>query len=251
MTQSPGKDQRRLYRDLAWTWPIISAPETYVEESEEFARLIQQHSQIEAKTLLNMGCGGGHNDWTLKKHFRLTGVDVSEDMLALARRRNPEVTYLPGDMRTLRLGETFDAVVVFDSIDYMLTEDDLRAAFETVFLHLKPGGAFLTYQEIDPKTYQQNLVRHQIGREGDVEIVFIEHSYDPDPTDTTIECTFVYLIRRGGELQIETDRHLCGIFQTETWLTLLRETGFDVREVLDKTPEEATTFVCIRPLALT
>ena len=34
MTQSFDNDQRRLYRDLAWTWPIISAPETYVEETE-------------------------------------------------------------------------------------------------------------------------------------------------------------------------------------------------------------------------
>jgi SAM-dependent methyltransferase len=249
MTESSDKDQRRLYGDLAWTWPIVSAPETYVEESEESARLIREQSQIEAKTLLNMGCGGGHNDWTLKKHFRLTGADISEDMLALARRRNPEVTYHVGDMRTLRLGKTFDAVVIFDSIDYMLTEDDLRAAFETAFLHVKPGGVFLTYEEIRPETYAQNRTQHQVGREGDVEIVFIENYYDPDPSDTTIECTFVYLIRRGGKLEIETDRHVCGLFPTETWMTLLREVGFKVTELPGKTPEEATTFICLKPPA--
>jgi SAM-dependent methyltransferase len=236
-----------MYGDLAWTWPIISAPETYIEESERAARLIREHSQIEAKTLLNMGCGGGHNDWTLKKHFRLTGADVSEDMLALARGRNPEVTYHVGDMRTLRLGETFDAVVIFDSIDYMLTEDDLRAAFETAFLHVEPGGVFLTYQEIRPETFKQNVVQHQVGRECDVEIVFIENYYDPDPSDTTIECAFIYLIRRGGKLQIETDRHLCGIFPTETFGALLREVGFEVKELPGKKPEDATTFICLKP----
>jgi SAM-dependent methyltransferase len=241
MTPPSSNDQRRLYGDLAWTWPIISAPESYVEESEQFCNLIRQHSRIEPKTLLNLGCGGGHNDHTLKNHFRLTGTDLSEDMLALARRRNPDVTYLPGDMRTLRLGETFDAVVAFDSMNYMLTEDDLRAAFKTAFLHLKPDGVFVTYQEIIPQTFEQNRLKHQAGAEGDVEIVFIENWYDPDPTDTTVEATFVYLIRRGGRLHIETDHHLCGIFRTETWLTLLRETGFDVKEVKN------TTFVSLKP----
>jgi len=247
MNTPSSTDQRRLYGDLAWIWPIISSREEYIQESEEFSQLIRRHSQVEAKTLLNMGCGGGHNDFTLKKHFRLTSIDVSEGMLASARRLNPEVTYLAGDMRTLRLNETFDAVVVFDSISYMLTEEELRAAFTTAFLHLRPGGVFLTYQETNPQTFEQNCVGHQVGVQGDTEIVFIENSYDPDPTDTTIEATFIYLIRRGGRLQIETDHHLCGIFPQETWLTLLRETGFGVREILGKTPEEVTTFVCVKP----
>ena len=36
-----------------------------------------------------------------------------------------------GDLRSVRLGETFDAVLVHDAIDYMTTEVELRAAFET------------------------------------------------------------------------------------------------------------------------
>jgi hypothetical protein len=47
VTGSSDKDQRRLYDDLAWTWPIISAAETYVEESERFCQLIREQSQIE------------------------------------------------------------------------------------------------------------------------------------------------------------------------------------------------------------
>ena len=248
MAPSSDKDQRRLYGDLAWTWPIISAPETYVEESERFASLLREHSPREVTTVLNLGCGAGHNDWTLKRHFRVTGVDLSEDMIALARRRNPEVEYRVGDMRTLRLDETFEAVVIFDSIDYMLTESDLRAAFETAYHHLAPGGVFVTYQEIIPETFKQNHVQHQVTRHREDEIVFIENYYDPDPTDTTIEGVFVYLIRRRGELQIETDRHLCGIFLTDTWLRLLEVVGFDVRAVLDE-PHDVRTFVCAKPRA--
>lgn len=45
----------RMYGDLAWTWRIISPREDYVKESEEFSLIIREHSQIDVRTLLNMG----------------------------------------------------------------------------------------------------------------------------------------------------------------------------------------------------
>ena len=68
-------------------------------------------------------------------------TDLSEDMLRVSRRINPGREHVQGDMRTLRLGRRFDAVLVHDAIDYMLTEDDLAAALGTVAAHLAPGGA--------------------------------------------------------------------------------------------------------------
>ncbi len=243
----PSKDGRRLYSDLAWTWPIISKKEEYIEEAETFCRIFQEHAQIPVKTLLHLGCGGGHLDYTLKKYLQVTSADVSEAMLGLARRLNPEVTYLLGDMRTLRLGETFDAVMVADSIDYMLSEEDLRAAFETAYIHLKPGGVFSTYAEDTLERFKQNETCYSTHSQGDVEIVFVENSYDPDPTDTTHEYTCVYLIRRGGQLSIETDQHICGLFPQEVWQRLLEEAGFEVPRVyLDM--DEIPTFACVKPL---
>lgn len=232
MSQSSPRDQRRLYADLVWTWPIISPPEDYTEESEQFAKIIREHSKIEVKTLLNLGCGGGHNDYTLKKHFEVTGVDTSSAMIVLAQKLNSEISYLAGDMRTVRLDKAFDAVTIFDSINYMLTEDELQSALTTAFMHLKPGGVFLTCQENCPERFKQNQTEYSTHSKGDLTITFIENNYDPDPRDTTYESTFIYLIRHRNELTIETDRHVAGIFPKETWLNLLRETGFSV-EVLD------------------
>ncbi len=229
LKQSALHDQRRMYGDLAWTWPIISRPEHYVHEAERFLRIIQHHTQVEVKTLLDLGCGGGHNDWTLKKHVQVTGVDVSEDMLALARRLNPEVTYLMGDMRTVRLGQAFDAVIIADSIDYMLSEQDLLAAFGTALAHLKVGGVFCTYAEIHRGNWRQNQTECSTYAQDDIEIVFVENRYDPDPADTIYENVFVYLIRRASELSIETDRHLGGIFDLQIWRSLLSKAGFAVQ----------------------
>ncbi len=241
-------DQRRLYGDLAWTWPIISPPEHYVEEAEQFLKVIQEHARIEAKTLLDLGCGGGHNDFTLKKHFDVTGIDVSPEMLALARRLNPDVTYALGDMRTVRLDKTFDAVLIADSINYMLTVEDLRAAFVTAFVHLKPGGVFCTFAEETVERFEQNSIRYSTETRGDVEITLVENRYDPDSTDTTFELTLVYFIRHAGQLQVETDRHLSGLFALDTWHGLLEEVGFQVKQ-MEFAGEEIPMFVCIKPLS--
>ncbi len=112
----------------------------------------------------------------------------------------------------------------------MLTTNDLVAAFTTAFEHLKPGGVLLTTPDFTVERFQQNKTSCGIYSKGDIEIMFLENYYDPDPTDTTYESTFVYLIRREGALEIETDRHVSGIFPSRTWRRLLKRTGFEVKQ---------------------
>jgi len=252
MNQMPDKDIQRLYSDLAWTWPIISPPGDYVADTEFFSKTIKEHSKIEAKTLLHLGCGGGHNDNTFKSYFEVTGVDISEEMLKLARKLNPEVKYHHGDMRTVRLGERFDAVAILDSINSMITGEDLRSAFVTAYEHLRPGGILLTIVEQLGDQFQQNTTMCSTHTSGDVEITFIQNYYDPDPADTSYEATFVFLIRRGGKLEIHTDRQLAGVFRMETRLQILRDVGFDVKQVEFRLPtfaegESYPLLVCTRP----
>ncbi len=250
--QRKPNDVRRLYKDLAWTWPIISPPEEYSEESERIKDVILKYSRIPVKTLLNLGCGGGHVDSVLKKYFKITGTDISRNMLKLAKKLNPEVTYLQGDMRSLKLNKRFDAVLIHDSINYMLTKRDLHASFKTGFVHLKPGGVLYTTPEEYDKI-EQNKVHFTVHKKSNTEITFIEHNYDPNLRDTTYECTFIYLIRRNKKLQIATDRHLAGIFPLNTWLETLREVGFTVKKLhyehsqLPK-GKQIPELVCLKPL---
>jgi SAM-dependent methyltransferase len=250
-TTDPARDTRRLYGDLAWTWPIISPPEDYIEEAEGFVRLIREYARIPVMTLLDLGCGGGHNDATFKRHFQVVGMDVSEAMLSLARSLNPEVEYLAGDMRTVRLPRTFDAVVIADSIDYMLTEADLRAAFGTGAAHLRPGGVLVTYAEHEPGTFRQNRTVVTTRSRGEVAITVVETSYDPDPGDGTFEFTMVFLIRRGPTLDVHVDRHLNNLFPLDRWRTILQESGLEVIELRQTFGDEGPgvpTFVAIKPM---
>src|SRR5690348_819924 len=97
-----------LYGALAEWWPLISSPEDYRDEAAFFANLLAADGAT--KTVLELGSGGGNNALHLKEHFEMTLTDVSSGMLEVSRKLNPELEHIEGDMRTLRLGRTFDAV---------------------------------------------------------------------------------------------------------------------------------------------
>ncbi len=236
----------RLYSDLAWLWPVLSPPEDYAEEVEQAVRLIEAHMQIPVHTLLDLGCGGGHNDRWLKQHFRVTGVDLSPAMLDLARQLNPDCTYHAGDMRSVRLDETFDAVFIADSIDYMLSDTDLLQAFTTAYTHLNPGGIFFTYAEEYRERFVQNATTSDTNARGDLEVTLIDNTYDPDGQDTTYEYTLIYLIRSAGKLQVELDHHILGLFSLATWEALLQQAGFKILQ--QQTGDQGIIhFICLKP----
>lgn len=219
------------YNDLAWVDTVVGSPEDYVEETELYVRLIRDHSRHAPATLLHLGCGAGGNDFTFKRHFAVTGVDMSPGMLEIAQRINPEVTYVLGDMRTIELPKDFDAVAIPDSIDYMATPDDLRAAIATVRRHLKPGGALLIVANTRDEFRNNNFV--YTGSRDDTEVTVFENNRICEE-GARYEATLVYLIRRRGELSVETEVHTLGLFPQATWLKLLAGAGFEVESMSRK-----------------
>ncbi len=217
--------QWRPYTDLAWTEPIITSPEDYAEETGRFAELIKKNSAIEVKSLLHLGCGAGVNDWTFKRHFRVTGVDISPEMLRLARKLNPGVRYLKGDVRDFELGEKFDAVAVPESIVHLRTEEEVRRTVANAVGHLNPGGVLLvgTYVRED---YRENNFVYTGSRDG-IEVTVFENNH---PAGETCETTVVYLIRRGEKLEVHHDSFTGGLFPLETWRGFFREAGLETGE---------------------
>ncbi len=206
----------------------MSPPQDYRDEARQFWNFLRGSATIPVKEVLHLGCGGGHVDSQLKRFVRITGVDLSPAMLRLARRLNPEVAYRRGDMRYAHLGRKFDGALISDAVAYMQTPRELTRAFATAFRHLRPGGAFVTYGEHIRGRVEQNLTRAIRGRSRETEVVFVENLYDPDPSDTTVEGTFVFLVRRRGRLSVETDHHILGLFPKAAWTRALRDAGFVV-----------------------
>lgn len=242
------KDTCRLYTDLSWLWPMWGdAAAEYAHYCQYVTGLIRRYAERPAATLLDIGCGGGKNVLNLKREFNVTGVDLSSTMLEQAKDLNPECMFVQGDMRTIRLDRTFDAVLMDDAISYMSCLTDFVAAFRTAHAHLNPGGVLVTTPDVTTETFQQNKTSATPATRDGLDVVFVENVYDPDPTDDQYETTILYLIRDHGRLRIETDHWTLGIFSLDTWRHVLRETGFEVHEGRYNTgDDEYTVFACVK-----
>lgn len=220
----------RMYDEFAEMWFLISKPEDYAKEATYWREVLRALLGEGQHEILELGVGGGNNLSHLTKDFQATGVDISPKMLAQCRRLNPNVPLFVGDMRSVRLGRKFKAVLIHDAISYMLTEDDLRRTFETAAEHLEHGGVFITAPDNFKETFYSPRVGYSTNSDGETELTYIEYHYDPDPNDTMTEARMFYLIRTKDGLRVEQDCHLLGLFSIETWLSLMQEAGFSVQK---------------------
>ncbi len=177
------------------------------------------------RTLLELGSGGGNNASHMKKHFESTLTDISPEMLELSRTINPSLEHVQGDMRTLRLGRTFDGVFVHDAVTYLTSEADLEAAMRTAYEHLEPGGIALFV----PDDTTENL--HGRADSGGYDepgrsLRYLEWSHPLE--GNTLRVTFVYILRDSSGERVETEHHVIGVFPRATWISLLEGVGFEV-----------------------
>jgi SAM-dependent methyltransferase len=130
---------------------LLYKDKNYTGETDYVHHLIKKY-QPNAKNILDLGCGTGRHDILLaQRGYEITGVDMSEEMLAVANSQllsiNPKPSYINfirDDIRAVRLSTTFDVVIsLFHVMSYQTTNNDLTAAFATARAHLKEKGIFI------------------------------------------------------------------------------------------------------------
>lgn len=229
---------RHFYEELAPFWPLLSPVEDYAEEAAEFLRVLEaRHPR--ARTLLELGSGGGHVAAHLKGRFALTLTDLSPEMLEVSARLNPECEHLVGDMRSLALDRTFDLVLVHDAIDYMTTEADLEAALRTAHRHLSPGGLALFAPDSVRERYEPGTECGGTTAPDGRGIRYLEWSTEAPAEGTSVRTHYAFLVREAdGSVRSSHETHETGLFPENTWRALLERVGFEVEVVEERTEED-------------
>lgn len=133
------------YVDFARFYDRLTENIDYELLAKYYSDLLEKYGgKIGHAKLLDLACGSGNLSVPLKKlGYDVTGGDLSEDMLVMARQKAPEVTWLRLDMTDLAFDGEFDFVVcALDSINHLEDEKSIKAAFNEVYSSLKPGGVF-------------------------------------------------------------------------------------------------------------
>ncbi len=142
----------RVFDAYARYYDLLYRDKDYAAEAAYVAAQIRKSAPA-ARRILELGCGtGAHAEHLARLGYTVHGVDRSATMLAGAEERKARLpvevaarlSFSLGDVRSVRTGETFDAVIsLFHVMSYQTTDADLDAAFETAAAHLQLGGIFL------------------------------------------------------------------------------------------------------------
>ncbi len=239
-----------MYSDLAPWFHLLTHPSDYGDEAEFTVRAVEGTILGEARTLLELGSGGGNTASHLKRRFECTLTDLSPDMLEVSRTINPECEHLVGDMRTLRLGRTFDVVFAHDALSYLTTETDLGAAIETASVHVRPGGIVLLVPDATSEMFVPGTDTGGHDGEDGRSLRFLEWTHAPEPGATSYVVDYAIVVRTpDGATRVVHDVHELGLFPEETWLRLLREACLEPLDLPVENPfaAEQATFLARRP----
>ncbi|TVY12038.1 class I SAM-dependent methyltransferase [Paenibacillus cremeus] len=140
---------------------------------DEVRRMMEWLELPEGAEVLDLCCGMGRHSMALTSFgFTVTGVDLSEVLLAEARKLDAqeEVTWIQGDMREVPLQYSFDAVVnLFTSFGYFDVESDNERVLREMHRLLKPGGRFIV-DFLNPDYVKARLVPQSERVEGPLRI---------------------------------------------------------------------------------
>jgi SAM-dependent methyltransferase len=103
-------------------------------------------------SVLDAGCGTGRVAIELTRHgIDVVGVDRDASMIAEARRRAANLTWIEADLATLALGRTFDVVVLAGNVPLFCPPESRSALVNACVAHVRPGGVMLSGFQLDAR----------------------------------------------------------------------------------------------------
>lgn len=135
------------YESFAYVYDTFMDNIPYTEWSDYLASLFSEY-KIKSGTLAELGCGTGTMALLMNNiGYHIIGIDNSVDMLSIAADKcvnNSNITFLLQDMQQFELGMSVDGIYcICDSLNYLLTDNDVLQTFQKVKEHLKSNGLFI------------------------------------------------------------------------------------------------------------
>ena len=234
-----------MYDNFAEIYDLIYEFLDYEKTAKKIKKLILKNKKTKENTLLDMACGTGKHLSYLKKDFKCTGVDISDQMLDVARKNYTDIRFIQADMMELDLKEKFDAITcLFSSIGYVKTYKNLKKTIHNFANHLKQGGVVI----IEPWLTKSNAI------DGLASMT----TYESDEFKIARQCVtkieedvsrFVmhYMIaRKGGDVTYFKDSHELGLFDTDKTLQIIEEAGINTKYLEKGLETERGLFIGVK-----
>lgn len=218
----------------------------YSRQAEAFTQIINEYKKTTNNSLLDVCCGTGKHAGLLReKGFDVTGLDLSDEMLSVARKNNPGIVFVQGDMKTFQLDKRFGTILCFfNSMLYNRDAKQLDAALSNFFKHVEPGG-ILVFDAVDKKVVENDKRGEYRYQGSDHQIVF-KPLWKLNPQKNVLDL-FIDFEVDGNTFH---DHHVMGAFSLKEPKAHCQKAGFEVfmlKRNFEFPRDEEALFVCRRP----
>lgn len=219
----------------------------YPKEARSLLSLAAKYLARAPRSLLDVGCGTGLHLAEFRKTLKVAGVDLSPEMLRVARRRlGRGVPLTRGDMRRFSLGTTFDVVTcMFSAIAYMETRSDRDRAIANFYRHLNPGGVALVEGWVRPSRWRGTGGDLLTYEDRDTRVARLTSAWR-ERDHSVVEYHFL-IGERGRPVRHYVERVRNPLVETEEMLGSFRRAGFRSKVLLRGSYRNRGLYVGVRP----
>ena len=238
-----------LYNSLA---PVYEAMyKTFINYEEEFELYKQLLVKYNCTSVAEIGCGTGNLAGRFNKNnFDYTGMDISGDMLAIAKKNNPGCTFLQAGMQNFILSQQMQSVIITGrTISYLLSNQDVSDTITAIHKNLKSPGMlyfdFIDASKFIPQIKKEGIIHKAAAGEKKYQresfwSVNLSHSgafdwlsvfYDEQPD--------------GSLIKIGEDNSTLRAFTKDEIILFLQLAGFAVKEIISRATYAFDTFVVV------
>jgi len=222
MTRS---DEVSVYGRMARYYDRMYAFKDYRKEAALLVGLLEIQG-AERLTLLDVACGTGRHIEQLQTYFRVEGMDISSELLAVARGRMPGTVFHLGDMTGFDLGRRFDVVTcLFSSIGYTRTLEGLADAVRCMTAHVVPGGVLVIEPWFTPDGWRPNTVHSLFIDEPELKIARISTSFRSGRMSSF---DLHHLIGTPAGTEHFVEHHEMGLFEIREMVSVMEDAGLTV-----------------------
>lgn len=215
-----------MYKQLANYYDEIYHFKNYMKEAEKIETLIQQYKKSRGNRLLDVACGTGNHIAHLKQRYIVEGLDFSSDMLRIARKKHPDISFHMGDMTSFKLKNRYDVITcLFSAIGHVKTKTRMRRAVRNMANHLQPGGLMILEPWITPANFRKGRIGLDFVDKQKLKIARINISKVRGPISAF---EYHYLIGTTGKVEYVLDKVSQGLWTHQEHLEAFRDAGLKV-----------------------
>lgn len=218
------------YTDFAYVYDTMMSDIPYDEWADYVKELLADEDIKPGAKVVELGCGTG--SFTLemcKGGFRMTGIDISSDMLSVASAKFEQteysgVVFSEQDMTEFSLPERVDALVsVCDSVNYLLNEGDLDNLFDRAEKSLKSNGVFIV--DLKTKYFYENVLAYNTMAANFDNCSYIWDNYYHEE-ERVNEYLLTVFVREGKLYRKFVESHFQKAYELDEVINAARRNGF-------------------------